>query len=349
MVTSLASLGITRDGPAYVIAEAGVNHNGDVRTAIRLVEEAKRVGASCVKFQTFQASRVATRTAPKAAYQLRVTDAGQSQLEMLRSLELSDAAHAEVVAACAAVGIEFLSTPYDLHDAEMLARLGVRGFKLASIHLVELPYLRELAGFGLPLILSTGMATLAEVDTAVRTLREADHDEFAVLQCTTNYPSRIEDANLRAMVTMRDALGVCAGYSDHTEGIAVSLASVALGARVVEKHFTLDRAMPGPDHACSSDPTEFAALVQGIRTVEAAMGDGVKSPTAAERENLRGMRRSVVAVRDLAAGSVLRREDVAFKRPATGISPARLDELVGRTLGLAVDADTPLEWRHFSD
>lgn len=348
MVKPLSSLGINATGPSFVIAEAGVNHNGDLATAFRLIEEAKRVGADCVKFQSFRADRVVMRGAPKAAYQLKVTDAAESQFDMLRSLELSPAQHAELIACCAANGIQFLSTPYDIHDAEMLARLGVPGFKLASIHLVELPYLRELASFGLPLILSTGMATLAEVDVAVRTLRDVGHDAFAVMQCTTNYPSRVADANLRAMVTMRDALGVCAGYSDHTEGIAVTLASVALGARVLEKHFTLDVGMPGPDHSCSSDPAEFAALMRGIREVEAALGTGVKIPSAAEQANTAGMRRSVVTVRPLVPGETLRRDDVAFKRPATGIAPARLDELIGRQVVEPVPADTLLEWRHVS-
>ena len=346
MVKPLEWMGIRDAGPSFVIAEVGVNHNGDMSVAFRLIEEAKRIGANCVKFQSFRADRVATRGAPKAAYQMKVTDVAESQFDMLRALELSPAQHAELVACCRDNAIQFLSTPYDLQDAEMLARIGVRGFKLASIHLVELPYLRELVAFGLPIILSTGMATLAEVDVAVRTLREVGHDSFVVLQCTTNYPARAADANLRAMVTMRDALGACVGYSDHTEGIAATLASVALGARVVEKHFTLDRAMPGPDHSCSSDPVEFEALVRGIREVEAALGTGVKLPSEAERANTPGMRRSIVSARDLAPGQTLRREDVAFKRPATGIAPARLDELLGRRVVEAVPADSPLQWRH---
>jgi N,N'-diacetyllegionaminate synthase len=342
---TLASVGIAPSGACFVIAEAGVNHNGDLAQAQALVRAAKASGADCVKFQTFTAERVAVRSATKAAYQQRVTDPRESQVAMLRGLELSAAYHRVLAEQCADEGIRFLSTPYDLHDAELLATLGVPAFKLASIHLVELPLLRELAAFGIPLILSTGMATLAEVDTAVRTLRECGDTEFCVLQCTTNYPSRPADANLRAMTTMGQALGVPVGYSDHTEGIAISLAAVALGARVIEKHFTLDRTLPGPDHACSSDPAEFSALVRGLRDVEAALGNGIKAPTAAERENLPGMRRSVVATQPLVAGTVLRREHVAFKRPGTGFPPARLPELLGRTLTVDRDVDDPLELR----
>jgi N,N'-diacetyllegionaminate synthase len=346
MLASLAAMGISSTGPCFVIAEVGVNHNGDMPTAFRLIEEAKRVGADCVKFQSFRADRVATRAAPKAAYQLRVTNPRESQFEMLKALELSPSQHRELIDCCRHHNIQFLSTPYDIKDAEMLLGLGVRGFKLASIHLVEIPYLRELAALRLPLILSTGMATLAEVDVAVRTLRDHGLNGLVVLQCTTNYPSLVADANLRAMITMRDSLGVCVGYSDHTEGIAVTLASAALGARVIEKHFTLNRSMPGPDHACSSDPDEFAVLVRGIRDVEAAMGSGVKSPSEAERANTVGMRRSIFAARDLSVGDTLSSSDVLFKRPATGIAPARLHELLGRQVCEPVKADSPLEWRH---
>jgi N,N'-diacetyllegionaminate synthase len=344
--STLADLGVRAAGPAFVIAEAGVNHNGDLAMAHALVREAATVGADCVKFQTFTADRVAVRGASKAAYQQRVTDPAQSQVEMLRNLELSADAHRALAQHCADTGIRFLSTPYDLRDAELLASLGVGAFKLASIHLVELPFLRELAAFGVPLILSTGMATLAEVDTAVRTLRESKCVDFCVLQCTTNYPSAVADANLRAMRAMGQALDVMMGYSDHTDGIVVSLAAVALGARVIEKHFTLDRMLPGPDHASSSDPTQFAALVRGIRDVEAAMGSPVKAPTAAERENLPGMRRSVVLSRPVRAGTVLSRDDVAFKRPGTGFPPARLHELLGRTLTVDRDADDQIELQH---
>jgi N-acetylneuraminate synthase/N,N'-diacetyllegionaminate synthase len=346
MVKKLSSIGITHDGPVFIIAEAGVNHNGSLDKALRLVSEATRCGADCIKFQTFQAERVARRDAPKAAYQLRVTDPAESQVDMLRALELSRNQHLALMAACRENGIRFLSTPYDLGDAEMLASLGVDGFKLASIHIVEIGFLRGLAEFGLPLIVSTGMATLGEVDTAVRTLRACGHEEFVVLQCTTNYPSRIADANLRAMVSMGTALGVSIGYSDHTEGIAAPLAAVALGARVIEKHFTLDRSLPGPDHSCSSEPAELAHLVRGIREVEQALGSPIKAPTAAELENIRGMRRSIVARAHLRAGDRIRAEHLICKRPGDGIPPARVDELIGRTLVVDVPPDTPLEWQH---
>lgn len=342
MAATLASLGIRPDGPCFVIAEAGVNHDGDVATALALVESARTIGVDCLKFQTFGADRVAVADAPKAAYQLRTTDGRESQLAMLRRLELSPDGHRVVAEACRRAGVRFLSTPYDLEDAEFLASLGVGAFKLASIHLVELPFLRDLARFRLPLILSTGMATLAEIEAAVETLRDAGLHEFCLLQCTTNYPSRVEDANLRAMATMAAAFGVPVGYSDHTEGLAVPLAAVALGARVLEKHFTLDRSRPGPDHACSSDPAEFAALIAGVRAVEAALGTGIKRPSAAETANRSGMRRSVVLRSPLAAGTVLERGHLAFKRPGTGLAPAMADLLVGRRLRRDLPADAPL-------
>jgi len=325
--------------PCFILAEAGVNHNGDVAMARELVRQAQRAGASCVKFQTFKAERVVTASAPKAAYQLKVTDPAESQFAMLKKLELSDEAHRELIRLCRAEGIEFLSTPYSIEDAEMLHGLGVEGFKIASGQLVELPLLAAIARFGRPMILSTGMATMGEVEEAVGAIRAAGNDRFVVLQCTTNYPSRVADANLRAMVSMRERTRAVVGYSDHTEGIAACLAAVALGAAVIEKHFTLDRTLPGPDHRCSSSPEEFRALVQGIREVEAALGDGGKRPTEAEVVNTVGMRRSIVARWAIPAGRRVTEADFAFKRPATGMAPKRLPELVQRTARKDIEAD----------
>lgn len=334
--------------PCFVIAEAGVNHNGDLNQAKELVRQARQAGADCVKFQTFKAERVVTASAPKAAYQLKVTDPVESQFAMLRKLELSESDHRVLIDQCQREGILFLSTPYSMEDAEMLHALGVPSFKIASGQLVELPFLAALARFNKPVILSTGMATFDETREAVATLRDHGCNQIVVLQCTTNYPSRIADTNLRAMAGIAAATGALIGYSDHTEGISACLASIALGACVVEKHFTLDRNLPGPDHRCSSEPTELTALVRGIREVEAALGDGVKQPTAAELANLTGMRRSIVATRLIKAGTTVTAADFAFKRPATGLAPKRLGELLGRKALLDLPADSQVLLEHFA-
>jgi N-acetylneuraminate synthase/N,N'-diacetyllegionaminate synthase len=346
MVTTFEIAGrrLGGDTPCFVIAEAGVNHNGSVATAKQLVAEAKRCGADCVKFQTFKAERIVTASSPKASYQFRTTDPKESQLEMLRKLELSEAAHREIFAYAQQVGIPCISTPYNLEDIALLKELGVPALKIASGQLVEPYFLRAAAETGLPLIVSTGMADLAEVAVAVDTIRVGGNDRLALLQCTTDYPSRTADANLRVMATFRQAFECVVGYSDHTEGIAVCLGAVALGAQVIEKHFTLDRALPGPDHACSSDPAEFAAFTRGVRDVEAALGRGVKIPSEAERRNTLGMRRSIVAREALKRGTVLAEHHFAFKRPASGLAPSLLPRLVGRKLKADLPADALLSW-----
>lgn len=334
--------------PCFVIAEAGVNHNGDLAMAQELVRRAKACGADCIKFQTFKAERVAAGTAPKAAYQLRSTNPEESQFAMLRKLELSEADHRTLLEQCRREGIVFLSTPYSIADAELLHALDVPGFKIASGQLVELPFLAALARFNKPVILSTGMATLAEVTEAVTTLRNHGNTQLVVLQCTTNYPSRLADTNLRAMATLAQAAGAPVGYSDHTEGINACLAAVALGACVIEKHFTLDRNLPGPDHRCSSEPAELAALVRGVREVEIALGDGVKRPAEAELANLSGVRRSIATARDLPAGHVLAERDLQFLRPATGLPPRDWARVVGRRTATALAGGTLLAWEHLA-
>lgn len=329
--------------PCFIIAEAGVNHNGNLAMARELVRQAKASGADCVKFQTFKAERVVTAAAPKAAYQLKVTDPAESQFAMLRKLELSEQDHRLLLEECRQQDIVFLSTPYSIEDAELLHELGAPGFKIASGQLVELPFLAAIARFNKPVILSTGMATLEETREAVAALRANGNDQIVVLQCTTNYPSRLADANLRAMAAIASATRAPIGYSDHTEGITTCLAAVALGAVVIEKHFTLDRALPGPDHRCSSEPAEMASLVRGIREIETALGSGIKQPTPAELANLSGMRRSIVAARAIRGGERVSARDFAFKRPATGLPPKRLDELVGRTARVDIPADAQVQ------
>jgi N,N'-diacetyllegionaminate synthase len=335
---------IGEDHRTYVIAEAGVNHNGDLELARQLVASAKEAGADCVKFQTFRADRIVTRAAPKAAYQLETTDPDESQRAMLRRLELTREAHHEIAHACEAVGIDFMSTPYSGEDVQLLEGVGVLAYKVPSALLVEPAYLRAVAEPGKPIIASTGMATLAEVDDAVRTMRDAGCEHIALLQCTTNYPSQTSDANVRAMVTMREALRVVVGYSDHTQTDNACLAAVALGASIIEKHFTLDRRLEGPDHCSSAEPGDLARLIRSIREVEAALGTGTKAPCCAEIRNRTGMRRSIVARQDIAKGSVLTADMLTFKRPATGLPPGRLEEVVGRIAQQEIPTDTVIEW-----
>jgi N-acetylneuraminate synthase/N,N'-diacetyllegionaminate synthase len=330
--------------PVFIIAEAGVNHNGDIDMALRLVREAKRVGADCVKFQTFKAERVVTEEAPKSAYQLTTTSPGESQVDMLRKLELDESAYEDLMAECREEDILFLSTPYNIEDVDFLDSLGVPAFKIASGQAVEPYFLEYVARRGKPILLSTGMCNLAEVDRAVRVVRGVGNDQIVVLQCTTNYPSAIEDCNLRSIVTMRDALDVPVGYSDHTKGLIAATASVALGACIVERHFTLDKALLGPDHSSSSDPEEFGALVRQIREVEVALGSGVKYPSDIEQENAVGMRRSIVAKGRIRCGQAIMADMLTFKRPATGLKPELLHELVGRVATCDIKADQMLSW-----
>ena len=318
------------DEPVFIIAEAGVNHNGDMDIARRLVLEAKKCGADCVKFQTFKAERVVTKDAPKANYQMNTTDPGESQLEMLKSCELKPEFHRELMELCDREDIIFLSTPYNIEDVDFLDELGIQAFKLASIHAAEPYFARYVAEKGKPVILSSGMATLGEVDEAVRSIRETGNEDFVILQCTTNYPSRLEDANLRAMQTMRNAFGVIVGYSDHTQDDTACISAVALGARVIEKHFSLDKSMPGPDQSSSADPYEFAHLVRKIRNVEKALGSARKEPHEIEKENAVGMRRSIVARCDISKGSVITEKMLTFKRPSAGMSPKYMDYIVGK-------------------
>ena len=335
---------IGQSRPVFVIAEAGVNHNGNVDLALELVRAAKRAGADCVKFQTFKAERVATAGAPKAPYQQRLTPTNETQLGMLKKLELSTAGFAAAKQLCDSEGLVFLSTPYSPEDVDILEELHVPAYKIASGQLVEPGFLRYVAARQKPVLLSTGMATLAEVDLAVRQLRESGQRDLILLQCTTNYPSAVSDAHLRVIPVFRDAFDVLVGYSDHVESVAAVLAAVALGAVVVEKHLTLDRTMEGPDHAASLNPTEFGEMVKLIRDAEAALGSGLKAPTPSELANLGAMRRSIAAGRDLAAGTILDASMLVARRPATGIPCARLDELIGTTLRRPLAEGQLVQW-----
>jgi N-acetylneuraminate synthase/N,N'-diacetyllegionaminate synthase len=326
-------------GSVFVIAEAGVNHNGDLDQGRRLVDAAAAAGCDAVKFQTFRAEALVSRFAPKAEYQRFATRGDESQLEMIRRLELDRAAHVSLQAHCRARGIQFISTPFDPKSADLLSDLNVPLFKIPSGEITNFPLLDYIGRKGKPVILSTGMSYLAEVEAALEVLRGAGAKEITLLHCTSNYPAAPADANLLAMLTLRQAFGVPVGYSDHTLGQEVAVAAVALGATVVEKHFTLHRSLPGPDHRASLEPHELRDLVSAIRNIEQALGDGVKRPTLRE-EGMRAVaRRSIVAASALPAGTVLAAEHLALKRPGTGLPPARLASLVGRVLRRDVAAD----------
>lgn len=328
--------------PCFVIAEAGVNHNGDITLAKSLIDVAVEAKADAVKFQTFQADRLATPGASKAAYQLRATAPYESQQQMLRRLELSEQAHRELMAYARARGILFLSTPFEEASADLLDRLEVAAFKMASGELTNLPFLAHVAAKGKSMIVSTGMATLAEVAMAVRTIHEAGNHSFALLHCVSQYPAEPAEANLRAIQTLMATFKVPVGYSDHTTGIEVALAAVALGACVIEKHFTVDRQLPGPDHQSSVEPGELAALIRGIRTVEASLGHGRKEPTAREADTAAVARKSLVAARNISRGCTLTEELIAVKRPGTGLPPAMLPQVVGRKASRDIPVDTVL-------
>jgi N-acetylneuraminate synthase len=335
----------------FVIAEAGVNHNGSTDLALALVDAAAECGADAVKFQTFKPERLVSRGTPTAAYQ--ASNCGASdQLEMLRALELAESAYPRVIERCEARGIEFMSTPFDTESARMLAALGVARLKVGSGDLTSLPFLEDLAALELPLILSTGMATLDEAREAVAAVRAVwgdralarDPASLTLLHCTSNYPAKADDVNLAAMTTMARELDVPVGYSDHTEGIAVAIAAVALGATVIEKHLTVDKALPGPDHRASLAPSEFAAMVHALRDIERAAGNGVKAPTASELPVRDLVRRSVALARAVGKGEALAREHLTLLRPGTGIPPRALSSLIGRRAARALEAGSLLAW-----
>lgn len=336
----------------FIIAEAGVNHNGDAARALAMVDAAKAAGADAIKFQTFSADKLAAPGAEKAEYQKRETGEGD-QHGMLKALEMSEDLHHRLIARCAEVGVEFMSTPFDEEAADFLIAAGMRRIKVPSGEIVNHPFLGHLAALDRPMIVSTGMATMDEITEAVtviaatraeRGLTAPLAEVVTILHCTSNYPAAPSDVNLRAMRSIAETTGLPVGYSDHTLGLAVSTAAVALGASVIEKHFTLDPSLPGPDHRASLTVDELTALVRQIRDVEAALGSAVKAPTAAEMPVRAVARRSVMARRALPAGHVLSEDDLILLRPATGIAPRHFHALSGRTLQRDIEAGQPLDW-----
>jgi N,N'-diacetyllegionaminate synthase len=313
----------------FIIAEAGVNHNGDIELAKRMVDAAVAFGADAIKFQTFHADKVVVRVAEKAKYQMEATDRSESQFAMLKKLELSESQHRILIDHCQNKGILFLSTPFDLVSIGFLQSIDISIWKIPSGEITNLPYLIKIAQTGKPVILSTGMSTLEEVRTAVEILKYNGSSEIIVLHCNTEYPTPYEDVNLNAMLTMQKALDIKTGYSDHTLGIEVPIGAVAMGAVVIEKHFTLDKNMDGPDHKASLEPSEFAIMVQSIRNIEKAMGAGEKKPSPSELKNISIIRKSIVAARDIARGEKFTEDNIMVKRPGNGISPMKWFEILG--------------------
>lgn len=334
--------------PVFIIAEAGVNHNGSLDLAFKLVDAAKEAGADAVKFQTFRAENLATTSAHKAAYQERTTSSSETQFEMLKRLELDADAHRKLIEHCRSIGVQFLSSPFDLESIDLLEKLQVPLYKVPSGEITNLPFLRHIAGKGKPVIVSTGMCTLGEVEEAVQTLRDSGATDITLLHCVTEYPAPFTEINLRAMHTMRTAFGLPVGYSDHSPGTEIAIAATALGAVVIEKHFTLDRNLPGPDHAASLEPAELKQMVISIRHVQEALGNGIKAPAKCEIPNVSVARKSVVASRPLSAGHRIEPDDLAVKRPGNGILPRQQQDLVGRTLRSDVKKDELLRWDHLA-
>ena len=332
--------------PVFIIAEAGVNHNGDLKRALALVDAAADAGADAVKFQTFSADRLATPLSPKAKYQCETTDASESQYEMLKKLELSPDAHRELKDRAEKHGMVFLSTPFDQESADLLEKLGVAAFKVGSGELTDIPLLKHIAGKKRPVILSTGMSDMKEVAEAMRVVQKAGLGEIALLHCVSAYPAPVEDVNLLAMQFLRETFNVPVGYSDHTEGIEVAVLAVACRANIIEKHLTLDRNLPGPDHRMSLGPDEFKAMVKKIRETEKILGKWDKRPMQSELNTRNVARKSVVALVDIKKGCRLTRKMLGVRRPGLGIQPSELENLIGRKLDRDVPAGSSLypEW-----
>lgn len=313
----------------FIIAEAGVNHNGDIEIAKRLVDVAFDAGVDAIKFQTFKADKLVTHNAEKAIYQRDNTGAG-SQFDMLKKLELSFEDHMLIMEYCKKKGIMFISTPFDFESVDLLEKMDTPLYKIGSGDLTNSPLLRYIAKLDKYIILSTGMANLGEVERAIEVIRESGNDRISLLHCTSNYPTDYEDVNLNAMITLKNAFKLTVGYSDHTLGLDVPIAAVAMGAEIIEKHFTLDRNMEGPDHRASLNPYELNQMVVSIRNIERALGDGVKRCNKNEESTKNIARKSIVANRDILKGEIFTNENITFKRPGNGISPVYTDKIIGK-------------------
>lgn len=335
---------IGRKYSTFIIAEAGVNHNGDIEVAKRLIDVAVETGADAVKFQTFNVDDLVTKNAPKAKYQQETTDEKESQYKMLKKLELSKEEHLILKEYCQQKNIIFMSTPFDFSSVDLLEEIGIQAFKVGSGDLTNLPLLEYIAQKNKPIILSTGMSNLGEVEEAVNTILDTGNKDLILLHCVSNYPTEFKDVNLRAIQTLGNAFKLPVGYSDHTPGIEIPIAAVAMGAKVIEKHFTLDKNMEGPDHKASLNPEELKEMVKSIRNVEKSLGDGIKRCMDSEKDTRKVARRSLVAKRDLKAGEVLTEDNIGIKRPGTGIKPKYYNKITGHKINKDIYHDTLFQW-----
>ncbi len=344
---SIGNRSVGPGSPCFVIAEAGVNHNGDIELAYQLIDAAVSVGADAIKFQGFNSEELATARAPMADYQLKATSRGKNQLQMLKQLELTKTEQAKLRQYCTDAGILYLCTPYDFQSVNMLCDMKIAAFKIAATDVTNTPFLEYVGAKNLPVILSTGMSSLSEVELAMQTLRSEERpDKLVLLHCTSAYPAPMDEANLRAMATLKQAFCCPVGYSDHTVGMGAGLVAVAMGACVIEKHFTLDRALPGPDHQASLPPAELSEYIEAIRIAETCMGDGIKRPMPSELENKAVMQKSLVARYAMRAGDRIEREAIACKRPGTGLPPSWLNRLVGLRLSVNIAPDELFSMAH---
>ena len=329
----------------FVIAEAGINHNGSIELAKKLIDVAVEAGADAVKFQTFRAESIISKFAPKANYQKETTDLKESQLDMVKKLELSYDDFEKLYNYCKEKGIIFMSTPFDIESARFLKDLGLEILKIPSGEITNYLLLREIGSYGMEVILSTGMADLGEIEDALDVLIEAGtpREKITILHCNTEYPTPYKDVNLKAMLTIKEAFKVKVGYSDHTLGIEIPIAAIALGAEVIEKHFTLDKKLPGPDHQASLEPEELKKMIEAIRNVEKALGTGIKKPSDSERKNLPIVRKSIVAKRNIKKGEMFSEENLTVKRPGTGISPMRWNEIIGKRASRDFEKDEVID------
>lgn len=332
----------------YIIAEAGVNHNGSIDRAIKLIQAAKKAGADCIKFQTFKAKDIVTSNSPKANYQLKVTSKKESQLEMLNKLELDQNAFITLKKECEFNNIDFLSTPYNLEDIDFLYSIGVKSLKIASGQLTELPFIRYVAKKNITTFISTGMSYLSDILKVVEVFKNENNNKLVILQCTTNYPSKLEDANINVLKTLKNIKEIKLGYSDHVIENYACLAAVSIGVHTIEKHFTLDKTLEGPDHSSSLNPKEFKKLVNEIRKIEIALGSFDKFPSQAEKSNIVGMKRSLLYKHDIKKDKILEYSDFSFKRPYDGLSPNEIDYFIGKKLKKDVIKDDKASYNDLS-